>query len=78
VCRRLSTNDLTGPLPTELGTMDALSYLYVRRPHPPRLGACTVTGLCEPSRQIGAMDAGRVQTRSVVRWDSSPCSGGHL
>jgi hypothetical protein len=44
-CRRLSNNGLTGTLPTELGTMDALSYLCVRRPHPPCLDACAVTGL---------------------------------
>ena len=40
----LFDNGLTGTLPTELGTMDALTNLYVRRPHPPRL-ACAVTGL---------------------------------
>jgi hypothetical protein len=44
-CRGLDDNGLTGPLPTELGTMDALQDLCVRRPHPPRLGACSVTGL---------------------------------
>jgi hypothetical protein len=43
--RSLHYNSLTGPLPTELGTLDALTYLCVRRPYPPRLDACTVTGL---------------------------------
>jgi hypothetical protein len=38
-CRRLDNNDLTGTLPTELGTMDALNYLCVRCPHPSRLDA---------------------------------------
>jgi hypothetical protein len=45
VCRWLYGNGFTGPLPTELGTLDALTKLYVRRPHPPRLDACGVTGL---------------------------------
>jgi hypothetical protein len=31
-CRSLNANGLTGPLPTELGTLDALTYLCVRRP----------------------------------------------
>jgi hypothetical protein len=35
-----------GPLPTELGAMNALRNLYVRHPHPPRLDACAVTGWC--------------------------------
>jgi hypothetical protein len=46
-CRGLRTNSLTGPLPTQLGTMNALGTLCVHRPHPP------------PSP---TMDAGRVQT----------------
>jgi hypothetical protein len=45
VCRILYDNDFTGPLPTELGTLDALQQLWVRLPHPPRLHACAVTGL---------------------------------
>jgi hypothetical protein len=45
VCRYLYDNDFTGPLPTELGTLDALQQLCVRLPHPPRLHACAVTGL---------------------------------
>ena len=44
-CRGLYTNDLTGPLPTELATLTALTRLCVRCPHPPRLDACAVTGL---------------------------------
>ena len=44
VCRWLNNNDLTGTLPTELGTMDALTSLCVRHPLPPRLDACAVTG----------------------------------
>jgi hypothetical protein len=44
-CRYLYQNSFTGTLPTELGTMDALAILCVRRPHPPRLDACAVTGL---------------------------------
>jgi hypothetical protein len=34
VCRVLSSNDFTGPLPTELGTMDAMYQLCVRLPSP--------------------------------------------
>ena len=34
-CRGLDVNSLTGALPTELGTMDALLNLCVRNPHPP-------------------------------------------
>ena len=45
VCRQLYFNSLTGPLPTELGTMDALTFLCVHHPHPPRLDMCAVTGL---------------------------------
>jgi hypothetical protein len=45
VYRNIFANSWTGPLPTELGTMDALEYAYVRHPHPPRLDACAVTGL---------------------------------
>jgi hypothetical protein len=43
-CRTLARCDLTGTMPTELGTMDALTYLCVRHPHPPRLDACAFTG----------------------------------
>jgi hypothetical protein len=43
--RPLYSNGLTGTLPTELGTLTAVNYLYVRRPHPPRLCVCAVTGL---------------------------------
>jgi hypothetical protein len=43
--RNLDRNGLTGTLPTELGTLTALTELCVRHPHPPRLDACTVTGL---------------------------------
>ena len=45
-CRDIASNGFTGTLPTELGTMDALIGLCVHRPHPPRLDACAVTGLC--------------------------------
>jgi hypothetical protein len=62
-CRYLFNNGFTYLLPTELGTMDTLFELCVRRPHSLRLDACTVTGLWELCRQIqGPMDAGRVQT----------------
>jgi hypothetical protein len=55
-CRMLHANSFTGPLPTELGTMDALAYLYVHRPHPRR------RGLGEFNRQVeGQWKAGRVQ-----------------
>jgi hypothetical protein len=37
-CRWLYQNSLTGPLPTELGTMDALTYLCVRRPSREQFG----------------------------------------
>jgi hypothetical protein len=43
-CRWLVANDLTGSLPTELGTLTALAFLCVR-PHPPRLDVCTVIRL---------------------------------
>jgi hypothetical protein len=42
VCRGLSEISLTGTVPTELGTMDALTYLCVRRPRPRRLDACAI------------------------------------
>ena len=47
VCGRryLLSNSLTGPLPTELGTLTALTYLCVSRPHPPCLDVCAVTRL---------------------------------
>ena len=42
----LSYNGLAGTLPTELGTLTALTVMCVHRPHPPRLDACTaVVGL---------------------------------
>ena len=44
-CRDLGVCNLAGTLPTELGNLVALRYLCVRRPHPPRLHACVVTGL---------------------------------
>jgi Fe-S-cluster-containing dehydrogenase component len=44
-CRYLDNNVITGTLPTELGTMDALNRLCVHRPHTPRLDVCAVTGL---------------------------------
>jgi Fe-S-cluster-containing dehydrogenase component len=44
-CRDLDNNVITGTLPTELGTMDALTHLCVHRPHPPCLDVCAVTGL---------------------------------
>jgi hypothetical protein len=70
-CRALSSNSFTGPLPTELGTMDALTSLCVR-PHPPRLHACAVTGLWAVGAQSSdAGDDGRV--RGVEQWDSAPC-----
>ena len=43
-CRSLGSG-LTGTLPTELGTLTALTYLCVRNPHPPRLDACAVIRL---------------------------------
>jgi hypothetical protein len=52
-CRDLNHNRFTGTLPTELGTMDALTYLCVHRPHPPRLDACAVTGLWAERRWGG-------------------------
>jgi hypothetical protein len=45
-CRDLSSSiGLTGTLPTELGLLTTLTLLCVRRPHPPCLDACAVTGL---------------------------------
>jgi hypothetical protein len=59
-CRWLHNNDLTGTLPTELGTMDALTSLCVRCPHPPRLDACAVTGLwAEHGGGVGEQEARR-------------------
>jgi hypothetical protein len=43
-CRDLSWGRIPGTLPTELGTLTALTNLCVHRPHPPRLHACAVTG----------------------------------
>jgi hypothetical protein len=43
-CRYLFSNGLTGTLPTELGNLDALTWLCVRRPHPSRLDVCDFTG----------------------------------
>jgi hypothetical protein len=75
-CRDISSNGFTGTLPTELGTMDALIYLCVHRPHPPSLPGC---GLRELSGQIqGFWTVGECRRRSVVQGDSSPCSGGRL
>jgi hypothetical protein len=54
VRRSLHYNVLTGPLPTELGTLTALTYLCVHRPHPPRLDACAVTGLWAEWRWRGS------------------------
>ena len=45
VYRGVSANSFIGTVPTELGTLTALAYLCVPSPHPPRLHACTVTGL---------------------------------
>jgi Fe-S-cluster-containing dehydrogenase component len=53
VCRYLHYNSFTGPLPTELGTMDALRILCVRHPHPPCLDACAVTGLWAEYGDVG-------------------------
>jgi Fe-S-cluster-containing dehydrogenase component len=44
-CRNLALNSFTSTLPTELGTLTALTKLCVRCPHPPRLDACAVTAL---------------------------------
>jgi hypothetical protein len=44
-CRDLRAQFLTGTLPTELGLLTALTWLCVRRPHPPCLDTCAVTGL---------------------------------
>ena len=33
---------MTGNIPTELGKVDGLQYLYVRRASPPVLSACVV------------------------------------
>jgi hypothetical protein len=55
---RGSFQGLTGTLPTELGTLTALTYAYVRRPHPPCLDACAVTGLwTERGVGLGVQDA---------------------
>jgi Fe-S-cluster-containing dehydrogenase component len=44
-CRELYNSGFTGTLPTELGTLTALTYLCVRCPRPPRLDVCAVTGM---------------------------------
>jgi hypothetical protein len=66
-CRWLSDNGFTGTLPTELGTLTAVTRLCVHRPHPPRLDTCAVTGLWVEGAQGGG------------RWESpdggAPCSG---
>jgi hypothetical protein len=62
-CRTLCRNDLTGPLPTELGTLTALTRLCVRRPHPPCMDTCAVTGLwAERGGGVGMQGAGREQS----------------
>jgi hypothetical protein len=66
-CRWLSDNGFTGTLPTELGTLTAVTRLCVHRPHPPRLDVCAVTGLSVEGAQGGG------------RWESpdgrAQCSG---
>jgi hypothetical protein len=49
-CRDLWLNGLTGTLPTELGTLIALTYLCVCRPHRVWTRA-PVTGLCAERRR---------------------------
>jgi hypothetical protein len=51
--RSLPTNILTGTVPTELGTLTALTQLCVHRPLPPRLHVCTVTGLWAERGGVG-------------------------
>jgi hypothetical protein len=66
-CRWLYQNSLTGPLPTELGTMDAMAYLCVRRPHPPCLDACAVTGLwAEHGGGVGEQISTREQSHGAA------------
>jgi hypothetical protein len=71
-CRYLDGNSLTGPLPTELGTMDALYYLCVHHPHPPRLDACAVIGSVGCwSQSSNSGDDGRWQSAD----GGASCSG---
>jgi hypothetical protein len=60
--RYLNSNELTGTLPSELGTMDALVFLCVRHPRPPRLNACVVTGLRAERGGVWMQVAGREQS----------------
>jgi hypothetical protein len=66
-CRSLSSNDLMGTLPTELGTLTALADLCVRRPRPPRLDACAVTGLwAERGGGVGVQEAIRERSHGAA------------
>jgi hypothetical protein len=63
-CRALPVFGLTGTLPTELGTLTALTYLCVRCPRPPRLHACAVTGLwTECGGDVGVQGSTRQPSR---------------
>jgi hypothetical protein len=61
-CRGLSSNSFTGPLPTELGTMDVLTGLCVPRPHPLRRRRAVG---CGSSQIQGTMDSVMVERRAV-------------
>jgi hypothetical protein len=55
-CSSHTSGGFTGPLPTELFTLTALTSLCVRRPHPPRLDACAVTRLWAECGGVGCRD----------------------
>ena len=63
LCRYLRWNSFTGPLPTELGTMDALTHLCVRRPYPQRLDARVVIGFW--AHQTDSGDGGRAGREQI-------------
>jgi hypothetical protein len=77
-CRYLYANSLTGTVPTELGTLTALTYLCVLHSHPPRMYVCTVTGLrAERGGDVGVQ--GSIRQRShghtACRARHADCAG---
>jgi hypothetical protein len=71
-CRVLDEQGLTGTVPTEVGTLTALTQLCVLRPLPPRLDACAVGEGCGLSVAVcggaGIYATTVSRGRSPVRW----------
>jgi hypothetical protein len=65
--RHLQSIGLTGLLPTELGTLIALTRLCVRSPHPPCLDACAVAGLrAERDGGVGVQESIRKRSHGAA------------